>query len=248
VHREQRRLDRERDEEPGEQPAAGVGVDVERGQVGEEVRRRALLGGDDVQPDHRGQQHQAAGELEHQELQRSGAASLATEAADEEVGGDQGRLEHDVEEEHVGRAEHRERECLEREDPREERARPGRHVLVGPLGDHHDRHQQHGEQHQQQAEAVDAEGEVHPEGLDPVLLDLQLHAAVGVELDQRGDADAERAERERRTDLAGHRGRHERDDDRAEQRERDEEGQRHPRFTARSASTTRRTPPSTESA
>ena len=60
---------------PDEQPALVTRVDVERCEVGEQVGRRALLGGDDVEPDHRAEQHQPAAELEHQELQRRPTAS-----------------------------------------------------------------------------------------------------------------------------------------------------------------------------
>jgi hypothetical protein len=122
VQREQRRLDREGEKEAEEEPATGVGADVEGREVGEEVRRLALLGGDDVEADHRGEQDEPAGELEHQELHRCSAASGAAEAADEEVRRDQRRLEDDVEEEHVGRAEDRERQRLERQRPGDEGA------------------------------------------------------------------------------------------------------------------------------
>ncbi len=197
MHREEGRLDGEGDEEPEEEPAPGLGVDGEPLEVAEQVGGLALLRRDHVETDHRGQQDQAAGELEHEELQRDRAAALAPEAADEEVGRDQRRLEDHVEQEHVGGAEDREREALERQRPRHERARTRAAGCVGlePLGGEHERHEQHGEQHHQQAEAVDAQGVVDAERVDPGVHLLELAAAAaGVELQRGHDPEHEGGE------------------------------------------------------
>ena len=68
--------------------------------------------------------HQAAGELVDQELHRRAAATRAAEAADQEVRRDQRGLEDDVEEEHVGGGEDRQRQRLERQHPGDERRLP----------------------------------------------------------------------------------------------------------------------------
>ena len=155
----------------------------------EQVGRLALLGRDDVEADDRGEQHEAAGELEHQELHRGGAAALLAEAADEEVRRDQRGLEDDVEEEDVGGAEDRERQGLEREHPGVVGAR--RLVALVPAGEHHDGRDDDGEQHHEQAETVDAEGVVDAEGLDPVDLLGQLQAACRRRRTCVSDGDAE---------------------------------------------------------
>ena len=62
VHREQRRLDREGDEEADEQPALGVGARCRAARRSrEQVRRVPGVGGHDVEPDHRGEHDQPAG-------------------------------------------------------------------------------------------------------------------------------------------------------------------------------------------
>ena len=118
VHREQRRLDREGEEEAREQPLLGVGVDVDLRELAQQVRRVAGVGGDGVEADDRGEHDQAAGELEDQELDRGLLAALAAEVADEEVAGDQRGLEQDVEEEDVGRGEDTERQRTPARGPR----------------------------------------------------------------------------------------------------------------------------------
>ena len=187
VDREHRRLDREGDEEADEQPALGDRVDVDRGQVAEQEARRAGVGGDDVEADHRGEHHQPAGELVDQELGRGAAAARAAEAADEEVRRDQRGLEDDVEEQHVGRGEDRQRHRLEREGPGEERLGAAVALGVGlaPAGQQHDRHEDDGEQHHQQAQPVDAERVVDAERLDPGVGLGELHAVADVVLGRR---------------------------------------------------------------
>ena len=142
--------------------------------------RVAGVGGDDVEPDHRREHDQPAGELVDQELGRGAAAAGAAEAADQEVGRDQRGLEDDVEEEHVGGGEDRQRHRLERERPGEEGVRlpllPSSSDSCQPasstIGTSSD-----GEQHHQQAEAVDAERVVDAERLDPGVGLGELHAA-----------------------------------------------------------------------
>ena len=212
-----------------------------------EVRRGAGVGGDDVEPDHRAEQHQPAGQLEHQELQRGGRALLAAEATDEEVRRDQRRLEDDVEEEHVGREEDHQRQGLERQRPGEPRLA----LVVGavvPGREQHDRDQHDGEQHQQQPEPVEPDRVVDAERLDPGVGLGELEAgAVAVELGRGDDADHESHQRGDQRGLLRQRALGaERRRERTDERDHPEDGEPgevvHARFTASSASTTRSTP------
>ena len=253
VDREQRCLGGERDEEAGEEPPARARGDVELLQVVDEVRRGAGVGGDDVEPDHRAEQHQPASQLEHQELQRGGRALLAAEATDEEVRRDQRRLEDDVEEEDVGREEDHERQGLEGQRPGEPRLA----LVIGavvPGGEDHDRDEYDGEQHQQQPEPVEPDRVVDAERFDPVVGLGQLEAgAVAVELRRSADPDTEGHHRDRQCgQLCGRALGAERGHERPHEGDHPEDGEPgevvHARFTASSTRTTRSTPPSSERA
>jgi hypothetical protein len=248
VDREERRLHREGDEEADEEPLLGVRVDGDALQVAEQVRRRATARGHDVQPDHRGEHHQPAGELEDQELHRGPAASVAAEPADQEVRRDQRRLEHHVEQEHVGGGEHSERQRLEGQRPGEE----GLGVAVvgvepGGADDHG--HQHRGQQHEDQRHAVDSQRVVSTEDVDPLVGLGELEAAaVGVELRRRHHAHAQGDERGDERGLLGQRalgaeGHGQGADERDQPEDRQEREVGHARFTARRARTTRSTPP-----
>ena len=238
---------------PTNSQRSAVVDDVDPGEVGDQVRRVAGVGGDDVQADHRGQQDQAAAELVHQELQRGEAPTLTTEAADQEVGRDQRGLEDDVEEEHVGGGEDRDRERLQGQHPGEERRRV---ALVGlvPGGDHDDRDQHDGQQDHHQAEAVDAERVVGAEEVDPLVLLGELHALAGVVAGGHDRGPDERQQGEPETDLLGEVGgpgqeRRDRGAHEGHQDQRREPGEVvHARFTARRARTTSSTPPRRERA
>ncbi|MPM49602.1 hypothetical protein SDC9_96332 [bioreactor metagenome] len=226
VHRHHRRLDGERDEETGEQPLADRRVEQSgsRGRLQrlQRVRGLAEAGGDRVDPDHRDQHHQAAGEREEQELHRSRVALVPAESADQEVHRDQGGLEEEVEEQHVGGHEHVQRQALQQERQAEERLR-GPPALVGvrvvPDGDQHDGHQDRGQQDHQQAHAVDAQRVRGADGRDPGLLLDVLHAVAGLEADGDHDRDDQRHEGEGEADRTGQRALDE------DQRERADQGQ-----------------------
>ena len=129
-------------------------------------------------------------------------------------------------------------------------ARGWRVVGVGPRGEQHDRDQDHGQQHHHQAEAVEAEGVVHAQRLDPVphLGELQLLAGVVLGGDADTDRDGEQGEAQ--TDALDHRAarglRQAGRDQRADERHEDQRGEpgevAHEKFTARRASTTSSAP------
>ena len=228
VHREQRRLDREREEEAREQPLLRVGVDVDLGELAEQVRRVAGVRGHGVEADDRGQHDEATGQLEDQELDRGLLPAHASEVADQEVARDERGLEEHVEQEDVGRHEHTQRGRLESQGPGEERLGV---PLVGvePRGTDDDRHEHRGQQHQHQAQAVDAEGVVGAEDVDPLVGLGELEAAVSVVLGGHHARQHQRQQREAQSDLlrprlvalVGHGGRH----DRADERHDDQGGQ-----------------------
>ncbi len=178
----------------------------------------ALLGGDHVEPDHRGQHDQSAEQVVEQELDGRVGALLGVlalgavaEAADEEVHRDEHGLEEHVEQEDVGGLEGEHHHRLDRQDQGEEALGPaaalegagvvGDRVGVVPGGQHHEGHQDRGEQDQHHRDAVDAQAVADAEVGDPrVRLGELVVRPAGGEADRDDDGQCQRRQRERQRD------------------------------------------------
>ena len=222
------RLHREREEEPDEQPAADALRHLDALQVAQQEAGAALRGGDRVEARDRDQHDEAAGERVDQELDGGRAALRAAVAGDQEVRRDQRRLEGDVEQQHVGGHEHEQRESLEEQREREEhRGSPASRLRVAdvPLGEQHDRHQDHGHQDEDGAHAVEVERVVRADGGDPRDL-LREDRALRVQ-DEGEDAEHRGGERDPVADELGDVSLQEEHHHRAEDRHEGQDGQKH---------------------
>ena len=244
MEREERRLDRERQEEAEEEQLLDATGDGHAAQGDEVEGAGAVVGRHDVQPDDRGQHDEAAEKAVEQELHRRVRALRAAVAADDEVHRDEDDFEEDVEQEHVERGEDADHPGLQGEDQREvaaDRSPAVRRDLVDlvPGGDHHDRHQQRRERDQHQRDAVDADLVVDAERLDPVVLLEELVAGlVLLEVDDHGDREAELDEREEQRGLLGQQRiglRQQRHDQRAGERDDQQDRQKRHAALTRSA-------------
>ena len=160
VHRPHRHLDRERDEECGEQPF--LRLERQRQLIPLEDREAAA---DGVQIDQRDQHQHRAQERVEKELERGVDAVRAAPDADDEVHRDQLRFEEDVEQHGVERGEHTV------DEPRHDEER--RHILgdsrlddhpTGPDGEHGD---EAVEQDEEDRYSIDAEEVIDAEARDP---------------------------------------------------------------------------------
>ncbi|MNW55316.1 hypothetical protein D3C74_329680 [compost metagenome] len=172
VDREERCLDREREEEREEQQPLGAhGQRVRRQVVDQGLGQEALLPARpvEVERDDPDEHDEPAREREEQELHgRVPPLRPAPEPADHEVDRDQHGLEQDVEEEHVAGHEDRDHERLEEQHQAQVVAELGEvAVLLAPGGEHHERDQQHREPDQQERDAVRADRVAHAELRDP---------------------------------------------------------------------------------
>ena len=147
-------------------------------QVGRPAGR---AGRDDVQADHAGQHEQAAGQAVQQELHRGVGPALAAVATDQEVDRDQRRLEQHVEQEHVGRREHADRETLQHQHPGEVRVRaPPTAVAVVPRRQDDDRSEDRGEQDEHECRCRRPRRRSAHRTRDPRWILDELEAAAGV--------------------------------------------------------------------
>ena len=188
VHREHRRLDREGDEEAEEHPAADRGAEVDVGQLRDEVRR-TVVGLRRTRRRARPPTASITSPPASENSRNFTAARTRSRSAvpgDEEVDRDQGRLEEDVEEEHVGGGEDTDREALERQDPREEPlGAPPAELAVVPRRQHHDGGEDDREHDQGQADAVEAQRVVGAEQLIQIEVLGVLHATAGLVADRQ---------------------------------------------------------------
>ena len=145
----------------------------------------------------RHQHHQRAGQGVEEELHRRLGALLRAPDPDDQVHGDQHRLEEDVEEHHVQRGQRAQHRGLDEQQREVEALDPL--VDEGPAGQHHHRAEEAGEQHQGDRQPVDAHVVADAQIGDPrhALLELELPPAGvegRVERDGEGEVDQHRHE------------------------------------------------------
>ena len=205
VDRPHRRLDRERKEEPEEHQATRSLVELETRQLLDHEAIGAA-GTVVVERDDSHQHDQPAEQGEQQELHRGILPAGTAEGADQEVDGDEHRLEEDVEQEHVGRGEDTNHECLEDQHQREVGLLASADLGdVMPRGEDADGHQDRSHHDQDERDAVHAHGVAHAELPDPgmLLLELELEVRAQLELQCRSDREQERDDGEPERDLLG---------------------------------------------
>jgi hypothetical protein len=190
VEGEERRLDRERDEEPEEDPVAPARPALD------EVERALRDPVDDDRREHQ----QRPGHRVDDELDRRERPPRPAPDADEHVERDQHRLERRVEEKQVLRREHGDDRARQEEHQPEVRASA---VAAGPegIGDRR-RHEDHGRADEPQREPVEADVVRDAEVLEPLHLLLRLEVAAPELEAERGvdperDLDERREQRER---------------------------------------------------
>ena len=167
-------------------------VEVQSRHIADQEARFTGLGSGHEDSDHREQHHQATGQREQQEFQGRPATLGPAPALHEEIHRDEGCLEKDVKHQHIGRHEHEQSEALQHQGQGTEGAGlpSGRGVRCGillaepPFGQQHGRHQDHGQQHHGTSHAVQTEGVVGADLVDPDQIAGQLLGAGQEEDDQ----------------------------------------------------------------
>ena len=240
MEREERRLDRERDHEPEEQPLRA------RRTHARHVERPLL----EPEDDDRRQHQQRADDGVDDERDRRLHPVAAAPDADQDVERDQHRLEEGVEEQQVLRGEDADDRAGQQQHQCEVGARPV--AADPPAVDRARRHHDHRHPDEPEGEAVLADVPAHLQVGEPrrTLVELQRRGAE-VELAHRGDPHGDLDERDERGERAEPvaRERRDRDQQRAGERE-DDQGSRQPVHQRTARKTTVRTarPPASASA
>jgi hypothetical protein len=251
VHREQRHLDGEGEQEREEQPAllgdAEAEASVDDGVADDDVVERA---GERLQGEDADEHDEPAGERVEEELHRGRASVRPAPDADDQVHRHEGELEQHVEQQQVGRGEHADDGRLEHEERGGVADEAVLHAV--PRGDEDQRHEEGGEQDQREADAVDGEGDARTDRGDPRggLGELQVIVAE-VEAGREPHRRDERRERDDEPDgthVALLRARCEREQARPDERQEDGEGDRAHQPATQTAASRRSASPATMTA